>query len=298
MKLNLNLLKRLYLIDHPSGNEGTMISFILNYCYKIPHLTFEIDDEKNLFITKNTTNPDSYACVVAHTDGVNEFYTNRELVLNENILSARYIPTKLQCGLNADDSNGICCALQLLEIFPNLKVLFTSQEEIGGTGATTACENYLFFTDVRYCIQADRRGKSDLIVHTNGIESADSKFVEDISDLMETYGYSENTGTFTDIGIIAEKLQISGVNISCGYYNEHFPTEVCNIDELQNCLNFMYSIVKKLDNNKYYTVPVQKKYSFNNTSSISSNYSFGFSPDEDMPCDKCINQDCMNCKYL
>ena len=54
MKINLKLLKRLYLIDHESCKEHDMISFILNYCHKIPHLTFAIDKESNLFITKNT----------------------------------------------------------------------------------------------------------------------------------------------------------------------------------------------------------------------------------------------------
>ena len=29
---------------------------------------FEMDDENNLFITKNTTNPAVYPCLVAHMD--------------------------------------------------------------------------------------------------------------------------------------------------------------------------------------------------------------------------------------
>ena len=145
MKLNLKLLKRLYLIDHTSGFEHPMISFILNYCYKIPHLTFEMDRERNIFITKNTNNLDAYPCVVAHMDSVNNFVASRELIQTGNIISARYTHSGLQCGLNADDSNGICCALQLLEVLSDLKVLFTTQEESGGQGAICACENVDFF---------------------------------------------------------------------------------------------------------------------------------------------------------
>lgn len=297
MKINLKLLKRLYLIDHTSEQEHVMISFILNYCYKIPHLTFEIDEERNIFITKNTTNPDTYACVVAHLDGVNDFYTNRELVINNNIISARYISSKIQCGLNADDANGICCALQLLETLPNLKVLFTTQEEIGGIGAKKACENLIFFDDVRYCLQADRHGAHDLIYFTNGIRTAPDIFIKDIQPVMDKYFYKLNTGTFTDIGVIANKLQIAGVNISCGYYHEHFTNEICDVVELNNCLNFMYEVITSLDSSEtFYSTPVQQKSEAPQSMWDDSPKEYDFTYGEPIPCETCSNQDCMNCK--
>lgn len=305
MKVNLKLLKRLYLIDHESTNEHDMISFILNYCYKIPHLTFAIDSERNLFITKNTTNPENYACIVAHMDTVHSFTSARELVIRNGIISARYIKSGLSCGLNADDCNGILVALQLLETLPNLKVCFTTQEEIGGKGANEAANNIEFFLDVRYLIQADRRGKDDLITHTNGIDSASTKFIEDIKPLMEKYGYSENTGMFTDIGILANELLISGVNISCGYYDEHTFKESCNINELNNCLNFIHDIIISLDGqNTVYEIKAQKSYIDSCTYDYSkynyNNYDYNDSPDDGytLPCDHCIDQDCMQCKHV
>ena len=304
MKVNLKLLKRLYLIDHESTNEHDMISFILNYCYKIPHLTFSIDKECNLFITKNTTNPEKYACVVAHMDTVHNFTSARELIIKNNIITAQYIKSGFQCGLNADDCNGILVVLQLLETLPNLKVCFTTQEEIGGKGANEATNNIEFFLDVRYMIQADRRGKDDLITHTNGIDSASTKFIEDIRPLMEKYGYSEGVGTFTDIGILANELLISGVNISCGYYDEHTLKESCNIDELNNCLNFIHDIIISLDGqDTVYEIEAQKPYENIYTHDYSKdnydNYEDNDFPNDDytLPCDHCINQDCMRCKY-
>ena len=300
MKVNLKLLKRLYLIDHESTNEHDMISFILNYCYKIPHLIFSIDKERNLFITKNTTNPENYACVVAHMDTIHNFTSARELVIKNNIITAKYIKSGIQCGLNADDCNGILVALQLFETLPNLKVCFTTQEEIGGIGAYEAANNIEFFLNVRYLIQADRRGNKDLITHTNGIDSASEKFVEDIQSLMEKYNYSENIGTFTDIGVLASKLLISGVNVSCGYYNEHTFKECCNINELNNCLNFIYEIITSLDNQEItYTIKAQKPYMSNYYSNYDyDNYTYDDSPKDeyDLPCDHCIDQDCMHCK--
>lgn len=302
MKVNLKLLKRLYLIDHESTNEHDMISFILNYCYKIPHLTFAIDSERNLFITKNTTNPENYACIVAHMDTVHTFTTARELIIRDGVISAQYIKSGLPCGLNADDCNGILVALQLLETLPNLKVCFTTQEEIGGKGADVAADNIEFFLDVRYLIQADRRGKSDLITHTNGINSASEEFVKDIKSLMEKYGYSEETGTFTDIGILADKLLISGVNVSCGYYNEHTFKECCNINELNNCLNFIHDIIVSLDGqDTFYKIEAQNPYGYTHDYSKYDygNYAYDDFPKDDysLPCDHCSNQDCMNCKY-
>ena len=302
MKVNLRLLKRLYLIDHESTKEHDMISFILNYCYKIPHLTFSIDSKCNLFITKNTTNPENYACVVAHMDTVHSFTSARELVIKDNIITAQYIKSGIQCGLNADDCNGILVALQLLETLPNLKVCLTTQEEIGGNGAEEAVDNIEFFLDVRYLVQADRRGNKDLITYTNGINSASEKFVEDIHPLMEKYGYIENSGTFTDVGVLSSELLISGVNISCGYYNEHTFREYCNINELNNCLNFIHDIIVSLDGqNTVYEIKAQKPYKDTYTYNYSSydNYKYNDSPNDgyDLPCDNCIDQDCMHCKY-
>lgn len=296
MKVNLNLLKRLYLIDHPSKEENDMISFILNYCYKIPKLTFFLDSYNNLFITKNTTNPEYYPCVVAHMDTIQTFTKPRELYICKNIIRARYISTKEPCGLNADDCNGILVALQLLETLPNLKVCFTVEEEIGGNGAEEASANYEFFSDVMYLIQADRKGGNDLIIHTNGIDSASLQFIKDIAHICEQYYYVEDWGTFTDVGVLSENLCLSGVNVSCGYYNEHTVNECCNLLELENCLNFIHSVIVTLQNKKSaYTITIPKsKYKY---SSYYSSFENDTPTDEydDMPCNHCKTQDCMHC---
>ena len=288
MKVNLKLLKRLYLINHPSEHEEDMISFILNYCYKIPKLTFHLDHYNNLFITKNTTNPIQYACVVAHMDTVHEFRFTRELIMSNNTIRARYSNSKIPCGLNADDCNGILVALQLLETLPDLKVCFTVEEEIGGEGAEQASLNTEFFSDVQFLIQADRRGSRDFIIHTNGITTASDDFVDDVLELLIKYDYELAMGTFTDVGILTENLEISGVNVSCGYYNEHTTRECCRVKELENCLNFIHDVIVSLSGNgKVYYIDVPK---------ITTNTTTY--PSEELPCDHCRTFDCMNCtKY-
>ena len=289
-----------------------MISFILNYCYKIPKLTFQMDYYNNLFITKNTTNPSHYPCVLAHMDTVHTFSYARELVISNGVITARYIGSNHPCGLNADDCNGILVALQLLEKLPNLKVCFTTEEEIGAKGAEEAVNNCAFFEDVSFLMQADRRNADDLIVHTNGIYSATKEFVDDIKPIMNKYSYSEAYGLFTDVGVIADFYEISGVNVSCGYYHEHTNSECCVISELENCLNFMYEVINTLkDNGKVYTrgpEDYQNKYDspYYNQRMFDYPREFDDQVKDDkktkdpyeLPCDHCSTFDCMNCtKY-
>lgn len=311
MKVNLNLLKRLYLIDHPSKQENDMISFIINYCYKIPKITFQLDHYNNLFITKNTTNPVYYPCIVAHMDTIHTFTKPRELYIEKGIIRARYISTGVACGLNADDCNGILVALQLLETFPDLKVCFTVEEEIGGKGADEAASNVEFFSNVKYLIQADRHGANDLIIHTNGIECASTSFIKDITPLMSKYLYVEDWGTFTDVGILAGEFGISGINVSCGYYHEHTVKECCNIAELENCLNFIHDIIVNTED-RVYNIQVSKygSYGYNHYDygNYRDDYDYYANRDvppsenddfeEDLPCNHCASQDCMHCtKY-
>lgn len=301
MKLDLNLLKRLLVIDHPSKHEWPMLSFIINECYKIGNLHFEMDGYCNIFITKNTTNPEFFPCVVSHIDCVipNE---HKEIKIKNNRITGKDKSTGKQIGLGADDVNGICCALQLLKVIPDLKVVFTTEEEVGFCGANYAAQNVDFFYNVSYMIQADRHGKSDLITHTNGIYSASEEWLKEATPIMAQYGYSEAWGIGTDIGVLAEELQVSGVNISCGYYNEHTNNETTVIPELQNCLDFMESLLKNIPFDKQYNIQIAYK-AYNKYSNFNWDYDKKNTLVDDYPlddeflaCKYCQSYDCMHCK--
>ena len=310
MKVNIELLKKLYLIEHPSREEHKMISFVINYCKWIEGVTFELDHYNNLFVTKNTTNPVIYPCIVAHMDEVQHYKFPKEVIVKNDMIFARYIGNKQQCGLGADDANGIYVALHLLKILPNLKVCFTVEEEIGGFGAFEASYNLEFFSNCQYLLQADRRGKSDLIVNTNGITIVSDLFYDHLVDVAEKFNYSPEFGTFTDVGVLCEELELSGLNISCGYYNEHTPKECTNIKELENCLNFIYNIIITLNDAVYpleipdsiidthydmymeddaYLAELEKKY---------LTYDVGKEIDDyGQKCAQCSHFDCQRCDY-
>lgn len=335
MKLDLKLLKRLYMIDHPSTQEHQMTSFIINYCYKIPNLTFELDHYGNLFITKNTSNPEYYPCLIAHMDQV---VTNKGpygIKIMDGIISGYHKLDGSPCSLGADDANGICVALQLLKTIPNLKCIFTVEEEVGAIGAREATYNVDFLYNVKYFIQADRRGSSDLITYTNCIDVTSPEFLTHIAPLMAKYGYTKASGTFTDVGELCEETKISGCNVSCGYRKEHTVNEYTVIADLQNCLNFIEEILLTLTEERVYEIEIKYNYygyGYYGGNSVSSGYDFDWIPDayddswdkydeacakadglfprdveepyqksidyESIPCDTCPDMDCKNCKHF
>lgn len=301
MKLDLKLLKRLLVIDHPSKQEWPMLSAIINECYKIPGLEFSMDSYCNIFIKKNTTNPEFYPAVICHTDCVKP-HANKEVSIRNGKIFGKNPVNDKQIGLGMDDTFGICCALQLLKVISDLKVCFTTEEEIGFIGAYEAAENVDFFCDVSYMIQADRHGAHDLITYTNGIYSASELWLQEITGLLPKYGYKEEHGIGTDVGVLASNLQLSGVNISCGYYSEHTDHEHGVISELDNCLNFMEAILKTVPTDKQYEIKVEY-YPYNGTwedwyYKDDNSTDVSYSPkDYELPCDFCRDYDCMHCQY-
>ena len=309
MKLDLNLLKRLLVINHPTKQEWPMLSAIINECYKIDNLEFSMDSYANIFITKNTTNPEYYPCIVAHTDCVRS-HTNKTVKIKHGKIFGKNPVNGKQIGLGLDDTVGICVALQMLREIPNIKACFTTEEEIGFLGADAAADNIDFFCDVSYFVQADRRGKSDLITYTNGIYSASELWLQEITLTMSKYGYSEEVGIGTDIGVLAERLQLSSVNISCGYYREHTDSEYGVISEIENCLNFIEDIIKTVPIDKQYEIkvdyyaynskwfgsrwPYEPDYSSNPSKTI---YDYPKEYDNYIPCDDCMDYDCMHCPH-
>ena len=300
-QLNLEVLKILCEIEHPSGKEQAMISFILNFCYAIEGISIELDEENNLFVTKNTTNPDKFPCLVAHLDEILKYEGRKCARIKGNKIYGYYKNTGKQCGLGLDDCFGIYICLHCLYILPDLKVCFPSKEELGCLGAEIASLNIDFFDDCRFLLQADRMGGQDLITHTNGIDVTSSEFLKDIDPLLEKYKYKEARGTMTDIGTLKENINLSAVNISCGYYYAHTHKEYGNLTELQNCLNFIIDIIRL--NDKVYEHTADLRYSYSRFT-YPSYYDYKYNSDEEFYhsladyCEKCATYDCDHCPHL
>ena len=157
----MKLLKQLYQINSKSGHEAEIKRLVLDQLEGLP-LTVVEDDFGNVFITKGQA--DNYPCVAAHLDEVHQPGV-RHLQETDGMIFATDQNGE-RTGIGADDKNGIWIALRLLHEVETLKVAFFVQEEkdgeLSGCRGSRACD-LSWFNDVRYILQCDRKGNSDIV---------------------------------------------------------------------------------------------------------------------------------------
>ena len=234
----MNLLTSLYYISAPTGQEFEMVNYIENYLNGMDVTTYR-DKGNNLYATKGIS--ETYPCVIAHTDEVHKTKPASFVVYDLNgMIIGVDDETKEYVGIGADDKNGIWVALKCFERFDVMKAAFFVSEEIGCVGSEQA--DMSFFGDCRFVIQCDRRNGKDFITSISGIDLCSDLFTEECD--IKAFGYKETTGLLTDVMTLKENgLGVSCVNISCGYYNPHQDTEYTNFSELNNCLEFVCSVI-------------------------------------------------------
>lgn len=138
-------------------------------------------------------------------------------------------------GLGADDRAGVFAIVKLLLDDYRPTVIFTTDEEVGGKGAMRLVKDKpKNFLKLKYLIQLDRCGANDCVFYYDNNE--------DFVDYVETFGFTEAFGTYSDICEICPSWGISGVNLSVGYQDEHSYVERLSIPQLFNTI----SRVKKM----------------------------------------------------
>ena len=236
----MELLKQLYKIHSPSGNERVMKKFVRKYVRKhIPDVKIETDRKGNLYLIKGVA--ETYPCIVAHLDQVQREHSKDFIPVETKELIFGYSPKHRRPeGLGADDKNGIWIALRCLEKYDALKVAFFVEEEIGCRGSIEADMD--FFMDCRFVIQPDRRGRKDLISSIGWTGLCSAEFLKSVG--YEKFGYQETDGLMTDILALKENgLSVSCINLSCGYYEPHTRQEYTVKEDLLNCLDFVMHII-------------------------------------------------------
>ena len=132
-------------------------------------------------------------------------------------------------GLGADDRAGVFAIVQIIRGGQTPHVIFTTAEEYGALGAMKLSKLDCPFTNLKYIIQLDRRGSDDCVFY----ECDNEEFVE----YIESFGFTWNYGSFTDISELCPPWQIAGVNLSVGYRDEHSATEVLFVGQLLSTIN-------------------------------------------------------------
>ena len=240
----MELLKQLYKIISKSGMEDKIKSFVLD-CLKNEDLQVGSDNIGNLFITKGVS--DTYPCIAAHLDEIHAPCEREVVVEGDIIYTVNRLWNRVGCG--ADDKNGLWVILNLLKTEPILKVaLFVQEErtgELAGCRGARACD-LSFFDNAKYILEIDRKGGSD-VVHIGKGDTllCDANFIPE--EILVKYGYKMVQGGKTDVVELKMRgLHIPVCNIGCGYYNAHRNSEYTVFSELQNCLNFVFEILKNI----------------------------------------------------
>lgn len=186
--------------------------------------------------------------LVAHLDVVHKQVPTvlyKEITNDENNFKL-YCPT----GIGGDDRCGVWIILNILHYFelsgkPLPSVLFTMGEEVGGLGAQTFCEEVKELKDIKYILEYDRKGYTDVVAYEDGND--------DLTKLICKYGaelgidYKEAIGSFSDISYICPHFGISGVNLSSGYYNAHTNNEYIEYGEVKKITQVGYEMMLKLE---------------------------------------------------
>ena len=185
-----------------------------------------------LFLPKNLQNK---VALVAHIDTVHDDECDREIITNKTDQTL-WSPQ----GLGADDRAGVWTILNIFFSVPEIYrpiVLLTDMEECGGLGAREAADIFAeHLSRAIFFIELDRSGDRECVFYN----SEPSDFV----DYIESFGFSRNRGTFSDISIICSAVNRCGVNLSIGFHNAHTKKEYLNLMHMDNTRNALPALLK------------------------------------------------------
>lgn len=80
--------------------------------------------------------------------------------------------------------------------------------------------------NVGFLVQLDRRGYYDISQFTNGHATVTYETKKEFEKLLCKYNFHWINTVSTDVGELIKANYVQGVNISCGYSNEHTDKEV------------------------------------------------------------------------
>ena len=156
-------------------------------------------------------------------------------------------------GLGADDRAGIYMITKLIRDGFKPHVIFTTDEERGCLGAAQLAKLPCPFKDLRFMIQLDRCGANDCVFY-----DCDNK---EFTSYIESFGFTENFGSFTDISYLCPAWKVAGVNLSVGYQNEHTVQETLYVNQLFATIGKVRKMLTQLPKTSFEYIPAPRYFS-------------------------------------
>lgn len=192
--------------------------------------------------------------IVAHMDTVRDGYSGLGrkpyakghdlpvgLILNRNII------TNAHGVLGADDRAGVFGCLELVRRCKKAKValpsvILTNGEESGGIGVSTFVESAIFTKKggdktTKLFVEMDRQGSNEYVTYGSTLPLSVERYVE-------SFGFNEDHGSYSDIADLQEEYLIPAVNVSIGYYKQHTSNERLHLDEMYMSINRVFNMLK------------------------------------------------------
>lgn len=154
-------------------------------------------------------------------------------------------------GLGADDRAGVMAIIQIIRTGLRPHILFTTNEEIGGFGATAFAKNYRTLS-LKYIIELDRAGYNDCVFYDCDNPS--------FTAYIESYYWETAQGSYTDLVEICPELGVAGVNLSIGYYYEHQKVEHLCVSYFENTVKRVIQMLEDADQAPYFQYIPRRKH--------------------------------------
>lgn len=189
--------------------------------------------------------------LVAHVDTV--FPESPEDIYYDREKGVMWSPQ----GLGADDRAGVFAILKIIQSGLRPTIIFTTDEEVGGLGAAQFVKDFpeCPIPGLKYLIQLDRRGTNDCVFY--------DCYNEDFITYVESFGFIEAFGTFSDIAELCPAWDVVGVNLSIGYESEHTRYETLHLKPWMATIEKVKRMLKEQD------IPdfeyIEYSYSYNGT---------------------------------
>ena len=148
-------------------------------------------------------------------------------------------------GLGADDRAGVYSIIHIINSGYKPTVIFTTDEEVGGVGAAALAKDIVKMpTDLRFMLELDRRGSVDCVFY-----DCDNP---DFEKYINSFGFTTDIGSFSDICFIAPDWGLAAANLSIGYYDEHTKQEILKVDEMHETIKKVCNIIEDSHTAEYY----------------------------------------------
>jgi len=247
--MNIERLKQVLSVPTQSMREDQMVEFLKGEAARRPGVVCTVDTYNNVFLKKGTAK--FFPCVAAHIDSVQPIDRYFRVVQRNGTLLA--VDSKNhQVGFGGDDKAGVYICLELLDRFPDIAVAFFAAEEIGCRGALSAHEK--MFDDIGYVLEFDCPGHEMFSYTTSGVRlfDNDGQFIKTGFPVLSKWGINKwQHHPYTDVMALRKRFSFSCMNLPCGYYNWHAPSECVKISDTHNSLEMATELVAALGTARY-----------------------------------------------